>query len=584
MFCGKINFYEKTNLVGKHRKNVIFENENMHIESYEAKGMVRGWSTKINGKNFYIAFHGEVFNQLELKKDLGATGFHSADIYQLLLLSYYVFGPTFVKKIKGNFAIAIWDEAKDHLYMARDHLGVIPLFYNPFCGLEFSTSLDVLAKQYPQVDMDGLREIFGIGPARTPGTTPFKKIFEILPGHFAHYTRIGLFHQCYYELEAKPHTDNFDTTIETIRDIVTNSIIATVHEKTCSLLSGGVDSTIVTAIAAKHYEKTYRKKLATFSFDYVDNNKYFSASDFQPQEDRPFVELAVKNIKPYHTFLEIDETHLIDYLYKSVDAKALPGMGDIDSSILVFLEKIYKEHGYKSFLTGESADEIFGGYPWFVRPHLIESNGFPWSKDTAVRSFFLEEQLKKQLDLEEYSRYKYQKSLAKVPVLKGENKEEARLREIYYLNLQWFMSTLVDRSQRAGQYIGILPRMPYADPDLVSYMFNVPWSTKLKDGIPKYTLRHAFSDLLPTKLINRKKSPFPKTYNPAYTEALGRVLTEQVLTKNSKLYPLLDIQQTKNMINHHRGPWFGQLMQGPQQMAYLIQIEYWMQKYKIELI
>ena len=303
-------------------------------------------------------------------------------------------------------------------------------------------------------------------------------------------------------------------------------------------------------------------------------------SDFQPQEDRPYVEKAVAALGTNHTFLEIDTSDLLDNLYTAVDAKGLPGMGDIDSSILAFLKKIKPTHG--SFLTGEGADEVFGGYPWFRRPELTTGDIFPWSRNIEVRESFLEEELRKILGLKEYTEMRYKESLSNAPLQEGETDRERRLRQVYYLNTQWFMSTLVDRTQRAAYFLGMYPRMPYANVDMVEYVYNVPWSIKTENGIIKYPLRKAFEGRLPQELVYRKKSPFPKTYNPSYTNALAQRLKDEVLQPNAPIFPFIDPQKVMNLHTKDAGPWFGQLMQGPQQMAYLIQVNYWLKKFNVE--
>jgi len=570
VFFGEYDFKEKNA-----KDTYIFKNDKVRFKGDD------GFSVKINGKNYAIIFTGEIYNRNNIKKELNLRGFSPKTDSELLLLCYYASGLEFINKLDGVFSFAIYDDEQKTLLLARDHLGVMPLFYTFENGFSFSSNLDCLIQKEEKIGIDSLREIFGIGPARTPGTTAFKHIKEILPGSYAHFISGVFSEEKYFKLTPNIHIDDFETTIEKIKYMVTNSIQNKINSDTCSLLSGGIDSTIVTTVANNYSKSNFDTKISTFSFDYVDNKKYFVSGDFQPGEDRPFVEIVSKKLETEHTFLEIGIDDLISYLYKAVDAKALPGMGDIDSSLLFFLEKI--KQGYSSFLTGEGADEVFGGYPWFIREDLINSNSFPWSNNIHYRTFFIDDEVKNKLDLKEYTEHKYRQSLNNSPSIFSESPEEKRLRDIYYLNTQWFMQTLIERTQRISKYLNIIPRMPYANAELVQYVYNIPWYIKTKDNVTKYTLRKAFENTVPKEIVYRKKSPFPKTYNPKYTEELLKIFRKDVLNKNSALYPLLNIEIVNNIEKEHTKPWFGQLMQGPQQLAYLIQINYWIEKYNISI-
>lgn len=572
MLKGVCNF--RSNISSNIEKGTIFSDTTVSISG-------KGFATKINGIQYAISLDGEIYNKIEIERDLNLKGFKPSSIEEILILSYYVYGKDFIKKLQGPFAIALWDGTLKRLLLARDHLGIMPLFYTIGDSLNFALHIDPLIQQENEVDIMCLKELFALGPARTPGKTFFKNINEILPGNIATYSNEGISFECYWSLAAVPHVDNFEDTISTIKTILTNSIITQTDENVCSLLSGGVDSTIVTAIASEFMQKKYGKKLSTYSFDYVDNNKHFKESSFQPQEDRPFVEKAVSALNTQHTFLELDTSDLVSYLYTSVNAKGMPGMGDIDSSMLAFLRKIKGNHS--AFLTGEGADEIFVGYPWFFNTHLNNDELFPWSKNVYGRTFFLNDSLKNMLNIEQYIRSKFKESLANTPLLQDEDEDEKKLKQVIYVNSLWFMSTLIDRTQRAAYFLDMQPRLPYASPSLAQYLYNVPSIIKIKDNIPKFALRHAYSDIIPKEISNRKKSPFPKTYNPSYSNALVAILNEEVLNKNAPLYPFIKEEEVKQMVTTHDQPWFGQLMKGPQQMAYLIQINYWLKKYNIKI-
>jgi len=290
--------------------------------------------------------------------------------------------------------------------------------------------------------------------------------------------------------------------------------------------------------------------------------------------------LGKYNLK--HTYLECDEERLANLLYTSVDAKDLPGMADIDSSLLYFCSLVRKSN--KVALTGECADEIFGGYPWFYRDELFWTNGFPWSRNIQTRQMLLSDDFVKDLKLEEYVSERYMESLKEVPYLDGENQTDRRRREIAYLNIKWFMQTLLDRMDRASMYSALEARVPFADHRIVEYVFNVPWDMKCRDGVEKSILREACKELLPEKILFRKKSPYPKTYNPNYLRILIEKFSEIINNPNSPIMSFVDKKKALSFIQapaEYGNPWFGQLMASPQLIAYMIQVNYWMEKYHL---
>jgi len=320
--------------------------------------------------------------------------------------------------------------------------------------------------------------------------------------------------------------------------------------------------------------------LDTFSFDFKDNSLYFRSNAFQPERDRPFVDIMLENYNLNHTYLECDECLLVDLLYTAVIAKDLPGMADIDASLLYFCSLVKKTN--KVALTGECADEIFGGYPWFYRDDLFWTDGFPWSNDIKTRTLLLSDDFTRELDLEHYVYARYTESLREVPCMDGESLISSRQKDIAYLNIRWFMQTLLDRMDRASMFSGLEARVPFADHRIVEYVFNVPWDMKYRDGVAKSLLREACRDLLPERLFLRKKSPYPKTYNPNYERLLADRFSEIINDPNSPVMSFIDREKAFSFMKtpaEYGKPWFGQLMAAPQLMAYIIQVNYWLEKY-----
>ena len=546
---------------------------------------------KKDRKECAVIFNGEIYNMIPLKQELERKGarFQTTSDTEVILVGYMRCGISFIEKLNGIFSIAIWDGALEKLYLIRDRLGVKPLFYcRKGDTLVFSSEIKGLF-QYPRIepviDREGLGEVFGLGPAKTYGKGVFRGVLEVLPGHFLEYGKEGLKDRTYWKLEAKQHEDTPEQTVEKtswlIHDAVKLQMLSDIP--ICTFLSGGVDSSLVTSICAKELRKE-GKQLNTFSFDFRNNHQYFQANAFQPSEDRPWVDRMAEYADTHHIYLECENTNLISNLYQAVEARDLPCMADVESSMLYFCSKVVKDN--KVTLTGECADEIFGGYPWFHKKECFEADCFPWSMDMEPRKALLRDDILEKVDLEAYSKAAYQKTIDETPALDGEDPLEARRREISYLNLRWFMVTLLDRMDRTSMYSGLEARVPFADHRIVEYLYNVPWELKCFNGEAKGLLRAAGREDLPKEVLYRRKSPYPKTYDPNYERLLADELRRVMKQKEAPINQLIDFKKTERFLESPKDygrPWYGQLMAGPQMIAYLLQINYWLEHYKIRL-
>ena len=545
--------------------------------------------------DYVIVYNGQIYNTKELKEILIDNGFrfegHSDT--EVLLKSYIYFGKDVVHHLNGIFAFAIWNSKTEELFLARDHFGVKPLFYTIQDNtLIFASEIKAIF-EYPNiqkiVDSQGISELFGIGPAHTAGTTIFKNIYEIKPAHFAIFNQSGLHIERYWKLKSKVHTDDFETTCEKVekllKNAITNQLVSDVP--LCVFLSGGLDSSIIAKYASEYCKEQNLEPLKTFSIDYVDNDKNFVKSDFQPNSDNYYIELMTKDLYCNHTKIVIDTPELADYLKDAMIARDMPGMADIDSSLLLFC-KYVKEKATVS-LTGECADEIFGGYPWFFREDALKSNTIPWSIAINERQTLLNPEIANKVNLKEYIDFRYKESLDEVETLDTDSKETAEKRKISHLTLNWFMQTLLDRSDRTAMYNGFELRVPFCDYHLAEYVWNIPWEMKALNGREKGLLRHIARKILPAEIVDRKKSPYPKTHNPTYLAKVKQMLSEIMKDSSAPINNILNKKYILEILesngNAFTRPWFGQLMTGPQLMAYLCQVNMWLEKYqpKIEL-
>lgn len=544
------------------------------------------------GCSYTIVYNGEIYNTAELRDNLIRMGyvFKTHCDTEVILVGYMAFGKEFIKELNGIFSFAIWDDNARTLVLARDRFGVKPLFYTVLDGtIIFASEIKALF-QYPgikpRLDTNGLCEVFGLGPAKSYGLGIFKDIYEVLAGNVLIYKGSSIHEEAYWKLISAPHEATYAETVERtsflVRDAVKRQMISDIP--ICTFLSGGVDSSLVTAICAEELKKE-GKQIETYSFDFEDNAKHFKSNSFQPSQDRPYVDIMVDRVGSKHTYLECTNLDLADNLYKAVDARDLPNMADVESSLLYFCGKVAEQT--KVALTGECADEIFGGYPWFHNPDFMSLNTFPWSRNMETRKLLLSDDLLSILDLDAYVQAAYDKSVSETPRLEGESKLETRRREIAYLNLKWFMVTLLDRMDRCSMFSGLEARVPFADHRIVEYIWNVPWHMKSPDGIVKGLLRDAGKGLIPDEILYRRKSPYPKTYHPEYEKLLGNRLMEVLSNPNAPIQALIDKKKVKTFLSSpsdYGKPWYGQLMAGPQLIAYMLQVNYWLEKYRIELV
>ena len=538
---------------------------------------------------YVIVYNGQIYNTKELRKTLLENGFEfkgHCDT-EVLLKSYIYYGKDVVDHLNGIFAFAIWDSKKNELFLARDHFGVKPLFYtqvdNTFI---FASELKAIF-EYPKVEKkleeQGIAELVGIGPAHTPGITVYKNIYEIKPAHFAIYNKFGLYIEKYWGLKSMPHRDDFEQTCDKLKflleDAISRQLVSDVP--LCTFISGGLDSSIITKFAANYCKKHGLSPISTYSVDYVDNDKNFVKSDFQPNSDNYYIDLMIENTYSTNKKILLDTPELAKYLKDAMIARDLPGMADVDSSLLLFCKNVKKEQTVT--LMGECADEIFGGYPWFFREDALNSGTFPWSIAIEERQQLLNSEIAKKVNLKEYIDFRYNESLAEVEILECDSKQTAEKRKISYLTINWFMQTLLESTDRMGMYTGLEIRVPFCDYRLAQYMWNVPWEMKALNGREKGLLRYVCKDFLPKEIVDRKKSPYPKTHNPNYLKVVKSMLSDIMKKEDAPINwifnrkYILDIIETDGKA--FTRPWFGQLMTGPQLMAYLCQVNMWLKKY-----
>lgn len=541
------------------------------------------------GRTYTLVYNGELYNTGELRTRLAALGhsFRGHSDTEVVLKSYIQWGAQSVELMNGIFAFAILEQEENRLFIARDRIGVKPLFYTLRDGaFYFASELKGLLA-HPSIparaDKDSVRELILTGPGRTPGYGVFKDIYELPAAHRGYFTGQGLKTQRYWKLTARPHTDSLDETVEKVRFLVTDAIerqlVSDVPVGT--FLSGGLDSGIISSIASRCMAER-GKQLHTFSVDYKDNARFFQKSKFQPTSDTEYIYKLSGYLDCVHHMVTLDTAELVDALFDAVDARDLPGMADVDSSLLLFCKKV-KEHVTVA-LSGECADEIFGGYPWYRDPTIRAKEGFPWAQSTGYRAGFLRDEYLEGFDPQRYVLEKYNGTVADTDALPEDGATDRRMREMMRLNTDWFMQTLLDRKDRMSMYSALEVRVPFCDYRIAEYLYSVPWELKEYKSCEKGLLRQAMKDCLPQEILWRKKSPYPKTHNPDYVKQVSHLLRDVLAEPNAPLLDIVRRDALEALLKDDKAqPWYGQLMTTPQTIAYMLQINYWLKKYHVSL-
>ncbi|MEL7610719.1 MAG: asparagine synthase (glutamine-hydrolyzing) [Bacillota bacterium] len=544
------------------------------------------------GATYTIVYNGELYNTEELRGELLARG-HRFEAYsdtEVLLHAFIEWGPDCAARLNGIFSFGIWNSLEESLFLCRDPLGVKPLYWAQRSGaLIFASELKALLAHpgvSPEIDEDGICELIGLGPAHSLASGVFRGVNQLPAAHYLIRTREKTDVKEYWTLREEEHALTAEETAREIRallfDAIERQLVADVP--LCTFLSGGLDSSAISAIAACEFARM-GKTLDTFSIEYQENQKFYKANDFQPTADDAFIEAMAEHIESRHHRVVLNNRDLALALADATRANDLPGMADIDSSLLLFCREV-RERATVA-LSGECADEIFGGYPWYVRRDLAYADTFPWSGAVSERAALLSKE-RSGVKLRDYVQSQYDQALKSTPVSPDAPAEQKAFRQLFYLNVKWFMNTLLTRKDRMSMATSLEVRVPFADHRLVQYAYNIPRDMLFYGGREKGLLRKALEGVLPKPVLLRKKSPYPKTFHPQYVEAVCSMMDGFLCDRETRLGEILDLTAVRALVDSKgasfKRPWFGQLMTGPQLIAYLIQLEIWMREYRVTVL
>lgn len=524
------------------------------------------------GKQLALAW-GRLRNRAELAAALDCEGDESDAA--LVLGAYRRWGEDYPLHVEGPVVCCVMDAEADALVLSRDRMGEKPVYYaRQGDSLAFSDHPDALlkaAKVEPSMGPDNLRELFGLGPSRSPGLTYYRHMLALEPGCalVARGERQAV--RRYWRIEDTPHEEDASETVRHTRALLEQCAGDAAALKPAVMLSGGLDSTALTALL-----KDRVSPLRSFSVDYQDNARDFRANAFRPEMDAPYVLEAVRAFGTQHRTAMLTQQELARGLDRAVSLRGFPGMADIDTSLMLFAEQIARFDG--CVVSGECGDEVFGGYPWFRQSGALRD--FPWSGSLALRESLLAPELREALKLREYVADVFAAHRAKADPGAGYAPEERRLRTLQRLCFGFFMPNLQERAQRMCDGAGLEVLTPLCDERLVQYVYNVPWEMKFMGGQEKGLFREAVADLLPQKLLRRTKSPYPKTCSPEFSAIVRSMTLRLVDDADAPLFELIDRGALKRLaqsaLDPVDTPWFGQLMAGPQLLGYLWQVNTWL--------
>ena len=537
-------------------------------------------------ERYTIIYNGELYNTGELRRELLKLGhsFESHSDTEVLLQGYARWGREVLQKLNGIYAFAVWEHRARRLFLARDRIGVKPLFYGEHeGGLLFASQIKTILK-YPgfraAIDVTGAAELLLIGPGRTPGCGVFRGVRELEPGCWALWDRGRLTTHRYWKLTDGPHEESFEETAEHVRFLVVDAIRRQLVSDVPVgfFLSGGLDSSLICAVAAKHMTAPIK----TWSVDYDRNREFFRPGKFQPNSDADYLGPMERFLGAEGHRVMLTADALDAALEEATEARDLPGMADVDFSLLLLCRELRKD--VTVALSGECADEIFGGYPWYRDRQLLARSGFPWAQNIAERRKLLSGRLACQVDATDYVLSRYAKTLLEADIAPDIPVVEKQTKQMVNLNFRWFMQTLLDRKDRMSMHSSLEVRVPFCDHRIAEYLYRVPWEMKEHGGYEKGLLRHAMGGWLPEEILWRKKSPYPKTHDPRYLMLMQRRLDALLADKKAPLWELIRPEQARVMAGEELAQnWYGQLMTRPQTIAYFCQLDHWLRHYNVDI-
>ncbi|UFR01762.1 asparagine synthase (glutamine-hydrolyzing) [Streptomyces sp. Go40/10] len=537
-----------------------------------------------------LSYNGELYNYRELRAELRSLGhaFRTESDTEVVLRAHLQWGAAAPEHLNGIYAYALWDARDQELLLVRDRLGVKPLYYHAYAdGLLFgSEPKAVLAHPEfrAELDAEGIAELFALPAAPTPGHGLFRGMREVRPGHVLRVTRAATREVRYWQLTSAAHEDDAAATTARIRELLTDTVERQLLSDVplCTLLSGGVDSSAITALAALARERDGHDKIDTFSVDFPGSATALRPDTWRTTHDAPYVQAVVDHVGSRHTRVVVPDDDLLDARDMVLRARDRPGWGEMDASLYLLFREVRRQSTVA--LSGEAADEVFGGYPYFHATEAVAAATFPWLHGRETPAALLRPDVRAAVRPEEYTAEQYRDALAGTPELAGEEGAQRRLRQVGHLALTRWLPPLLDRVDRVSMAVGLEVRVPFCDHRLVEYAWNIPWEMKSLGRTPKGVLRESVRDLLPAQVVDRPKSGYPSTPAVRYTEVLTARMHELLADPGAPVFDLVDRDRVRDAVRDGRPLPSPRTAPNPVGgLDHLLQVDEWLRAYKVVL-
>ncbi len=521
-----------------------------------------------NGEGVVVCYGGEVYNYQEIREALLKSGrrFRTNSDTEVVGLAYLEWGLDAFRRFRGMFAIALWDEQAGSLVLCRDQLGIKPLYFRTTSkSIVFASELRGLisGQRHVEIDLEGACEILGLWPYRSPKSGTLRGIEELEPGTLMVVnSREKRFVQ-YWKLTQRDHSERIQETAEHVRALLELSV----REQLTSdvpltiLLSGGVDSSAVAALAAAHWHR--RDNLKAYTLELPESATEFVPSEFRPELDAPFAKHMAEHIGIEMIRVSLTDHDVISGESTTTIARDMPDNGDLDTTLNALFACVAAD--FKVCLTGEGADEVFGGYPWAVSDRERPLTDFPWLESLCFPTDFIARPLREQV--REFQASAFATAVASAPIDHRElSPLEAHERLSAYLDIAWFLPGQLERMDRISMWNGVEARVPFCTPETAEYCWNIPRRQKRYGGIEKGLLRLALGDVLPNRIRYRRKTSYPTANGSKYEAHLRTAVAFMLEDKFWPLIELIEPEVIRDVLEGRRHPpasrpsiWLGQL-------------------------
>ncbi len=506
----------------------------------------------VEGKTYVLTLDGVLYNEEELLSELESKGCKCASTSEIFIYAYTLWKDNFLNKLNGVFAFALWSVEDRTLILARDHLGVKPLFY-ALKGrtLLFASEIQGITSHplfETSMDLEGLSELICLSPRHTPGSSVIKGVHQVRPGHYVRYSEEGLKSFRYWKIEKQEHEDDLSKTLETVRELVIHSVKRQMKSPVplCGLLSGGLYSSLMTAIVADYPQDLHSSIYNTWSVDFEKNNRYVRQRTLSGDSDTPWVRWVCRRTGTRHHYIILSSGDLVDALLDATEARGIPGMPEYDSSLLLLCREIRKDFGI--VLTGDCSDEVFGAN---IRSSEYFASGkkrLPWASNVAEKISVFKTDIIDLIKPYEFIEKCYAEALADYLKFTGDTHRLKKETEAEWFSLYWNLPCLLERLDRMSMAFGLETRVPFCDVRLVEYFWNIPQEIKRLNNMDRGLLREAMRGYLPSDILERKKSPFPRSQDPEYEAKIKSILSETVLDPGSPVKNLLNVRTLESMM------------------------------------